>query len=1184
MARISKMPQNQIIDENFELGLDNVICSVPEGADALVLAKIWQQKVAEGTMQDVVFVARDDTRLNNISEGLKFYLPKITPLVIPAWDCQPYDRVSPSYNIVGTRLKAFAILTNRNKMLAAQKKAAPRLILTSLNAIMMRTAPQSYFNRAFLTLKLGNRVNLTDFAAYFIRNGFHKVATVHEKGEFAIRGSIVDVFSGNMTLPARLDFFGDTLDGIKSFDPLTQRSEAKLKGITILPAGEIMLNEKSISSFRNKYVAAFGAAKSEDALYDAISAGRAAAGMEHWLPFFHDDLDSIFDFCQQPVVVSDHQLDESIEARDEQVNDYYTARVEALEHQALGAPLYKPVKPETLYIGKADLAKRLDELVTIKLNSFTIPASIDGAKIIDFGGKISRKFSAERLERNSNIYDIVASFLSKLQQDKQKVVICCNSVGSAERLRDLLIDHDVKNSVVIDNYEQFSALGEGGLAFAPSPISSGFSLPGAHFIAEQDILGDSLKSAHKKKRASDFITEASSLTLNDFIVHIEHGIGQFTGLKTIEVSGNPHDCLELKYAGGDRLYLPVENIELLSRYGGEEIGAPLDKLGGSGWQARKAKLKERIKDIANKLIKVAAERMLRKGQIINEPDHLYQEFVARFGFNETEDQLHAIEDIVSDLQSGKPMDRLICGDVGFGKTEIALRAAFLAVMSGMQVALVVPTTLLARQHYKTFIERFKDLPIRIDQASRLVGQKSLNDTKAAMAAGEVDIVIGTHALLAKNVKFSKLGLLIIDEEQHFGVVHKEALKELQSDIHVLTLTATPIPRTMQLAMTGVRELSIIATPPVDRLAVRTFISPLDPVIIREALLREHFRGGQSFYVCPRVSDLEERADFLREFVPEIKFVIAHGQMTPAALDDVMNAFYDGKYDLLLATTIIESGIDIPSANTLIIHRSDMFGLAQLYQLRGRVGRSKTRAYALFTLPSHGKISENAEKRLNVLQSLDSLGAGFTLASHDLDIRGAGNLLGDEQSGHVKEVGFELYQDMLEEAIASLKSGDLNVEVDEKWTTEINIGIPVLIPDNYVTDLDLRLGLYRRLSGFETKEQIDDFSIELTDRFGKKPEEVIYLLKIMKIKLICRHANIDKVDAGPKGLTIRFRKNNFANPAALMELISTSRGKIKLRDDQRIFLAEGMPHEKDRLRVCGEFTQILGGLLAEIDEE
>ncbi len=1151
----------------------NIISSVPEGADALILAKIWQKNRAEGN--DVVFVARDEQRLDALSQRLKFYLPDENLLTIPAWDCLPYDRVSPAYNIIGTRLKSLAILANRAK----QKSPAPRIILTSINAVMMRTAPVSYFNRSFLTLKLGNRVNLSDFAGYFIRNGFRKVATVHEKGEFSIRGSIVDIFSGNMNKPARLDFFGDTLDSIKSFDPLSQRSDKKLKGVTILPAGEMMLNEKSISLFRKRYVDEFGAVKSEDMLYENISAGRLSVGMEHWLPYFHETLDNIFSFCQSPTIVTDTQATQSITARDEQITDYYNARIEAMQQQGMGAPLYRPIKPSLLYIQKQELDEIFKKNQWVELNNFSVPKVFRGPNIIDFNGKLGRKFSAERQIQDKNIYEIICRHLTELQTAKHKIIIGCQSIGSAERLSNLLADYSLKNSVTVDSFEQFNALGEGALAFATLPMETGFTVGTLNFISEQDILGDSLKSAHKKRRAADFISESSALALNDFIAHIEHGVGQFIGLKTIDVSGKPHDCLVLKYLGGDKLFLPVENIELLSRYGGEEIDATLDKLGGSAWQARKAKLKERIKDIADKLIKIAAERMLKKGQIINNPDHLYEEFVARFGFNETQDQLHAIEDIVEDLQSGKPMDRLICGDVGFGKTEVALRAAFLAVMSGMQVALVVPTTLLARQHYKTFIERFANLPISIEQASRLVGAKKLSQTKQNIQSGAVDIVIGTHALLSKNINFANLGLLIIDEEQHFGVVHKERLKELQSDIHVLTLTATPIPRTLQLAMTGVRELSIIATPPVDRLAIRTFISPLDPVIIRETLLREHYRGGQSFYVCPRVSDLEERAKFLTEFVPEIKFVIAHGQMTPMALDAVMNAFYDGKYDLLLATTIIESGIDIPTANTLIVHRSDMFGLAQLYQLRGRVGRSKTRAYALFTLPTHGKISENAQKRLNVLQSLDSLGAGFTLASHDLDIRGAGNLLGDEQSGHVREVGFELYQNMLEEAISSLKSGEYNVELDEKWTSEINIGIPVLIPENYVNDLDLRLGLYRRLSGFNDKQQIDDFAMELTDRFGKRPETVDYLLKIMKIKLLCRHANIDKLDAGAKGLTVQFRKNNFANPSGLLELIDNSRGRIKLRSDQRLFIAEGMPHEKDRLRVCSEFVGKLSNLAA-----
>ncbi|MEM9269715.1 MAG: DEAD/DEAH box helicase, partial [Pseudomonadota bacterium] len=513
---------------------------------------------------------------------------------------------------------------------------------------------------------------------------------------------------------------------------------------------------------------------------------------------------------------------------------------------------------------------------------------------------------------------------------------------------------------------------------------------------------------------------------------IEHGIGRYTGLETITAAGAPHECIALEYAGGDRLFLPVENIELLSRYGHEE--GLLDRLGGGAWQAKKAKLRERIRDIADKLIRVAAERTLRTADKMVPPEGLWDEFCARFPYEETDDQLNAIEDVLTDMASGRPMDRLVCGDVGFGKTEVALRAAFVAAMSGVQVAVIAPTTLLARQHAQSFAERFHGLPITVRQLSRFVGTREANETREGLAKGSVEIVVGTHALLAKSVKFKNLGLIIIDEEQKFGVTHKERLKQLRSEVHVMTLTATPIPRTLQLALSGIRELSLIGTPPVDRLAIRTYVSAFDQVTIREALLREHYRGGQSFYVVPRISDIAEIEAFLREQVPEVSVLVAHGQMAAGELDDRMNAFYDGQYDVLLATTIVESGLDIPAANTLIVHRADMFGLAQLYQIRGRVGRSKIRAYAYLTTQPRAKLTVQAEKRLRVLGSLDSLGAGFTLASQDLDIRGAGNLLGDEQSGHVREVGFELYQEMLEEAIAKMKAGALEglSEADETW--------------------------------------------------------------------------------------------------------------------------------------------------------
>jgi transcription-repair coupling factor (superfamily II helicase) len=671
-----------------------------------------------------------------------------------------------------------------------------------------------------------------------------------------------------------------------------------------------------------------------------------------------------------------------------------------------------------------------------------------------------------------------------------------------------------------------------------------------------------VRPRRKARRAADLITEATSLAIGDFVVHADHGIGRFDGLTTITALGAPHDCLEIAYAGGDKLYLPVENIELLTRYGSGDGVAQLDRLGGAAWQGRKARLKQRLREIASELIKIAALRQLREAPVLVPPQVEYDEFVARFPYDETDDQAASIQAVLDDLASGKPMDRLVCGDVGFGKTEVALRAAFIAAFSGLQVAVVVPTTLLARQHFATFTQRFKGLPVRVAQASRLVSTKDLQAAKASLAEGTTDIIVGTHALLGKSITFNRLGLLVVDEEQHFGVGHKERLKHLREEVHVLTLTATPIPRTLQLALSGVRELSLISTPPVDRLAVRTYISPFDPVIIREALRRERYRGGQSFYVVPRIADLEEVREFLAEQTPELKVATAHGQLTPGGLEDVMTAFYDGKYDVLLSTAIVESGLDIPNANTLIVHRADMFGLAQLYQLRGRVGRSKPRAYAYFTTPNGQRLTEGAEKRLKVLQSLDTLGAGFSLASHDLDIRGGGNLLGEEQSGHIREVGFELYQSMLEEAVAALKGGDLG-EVQDQWSPQISLGTSVLIPDSYVADLQLRLGLYRRLSALELRPDIDAFAAEMVDRFGELPQEVRHLLDVVEIKGLAKLAGLQQVDAGPKGAVVAFRKNQFANPEGLVAFMQKSRGGVRMQPDHKlVFKADwDLPEER-----------------------
>ncbi|MEK9754149.1 MAG: transcription-repair coupling factor, partial [Rhodospirillaceae bacterium] len=662
--------------------------------------------------------------------------------------------------------------------------------------------------------------------------------------------------------------------------------------------------------------------------------------------------------------------------------------------------------------------------------------------------------------------------------------------------------------------------------------------------------------------------------------HMDHGIARFDGLQTIEVTGAPHDCLRLIYAGDDKLFLPVENIEMLSRYGSEDAGVQLDRLGGAAWQARRARLKERVREMAAELIRIAAQRSLKKSDPLPVPTGVFEEFAARFPFNETEDQERAIADVLADLAGGRPTDRLICGDVGFGKTEVALRAAFVVAYSGKQVAVVAPTTLLCRQHYNVFRDRFQGLPVRIRQLSRLVSAKEAKETKAELADGKVDIVIGTHALLAADVKFKELGLLVVDEEQHFGVAHKERLKKFRAGVHVLTLSATPIPRTLQQALTGIRDMSLIATPPVDRLAVRTFVLPFDPVVIREALMREKFRGGQSFYVCPRIADIARVAERLKELLPELRFGVAHGQMPIRELEDTISSFYDGKFDVLLSTNIVESGLDLPSVNTIVIHRADMFGLAQLYQLRGRVGRSKVRAYAYLTLPPKQKITTAAERRLEVMQTLDSLGAGFSLASHDLDIRGAGNLLGEEQSGHIREVGVELYQQMLEEAVAEARGLSVEEGHESEWSPQISLGLEVLIPESYVADLNVRMQLYRRLAALSERAEIEAFAAEMIDRFGPLPASAENLLQVVALKAICRKAGVDRVDAGPKGAVVGFHDDSFANPAGLVGWLTQHQGTAKLRPDHKVVFMRRWDTPEDRL----EGARYLVGELAKVASE
>jgi transcription-repair coupling factor (superfamily II helicase) len=1129
------------------------VSGAPGGYDAYLAAEAARR--SDGL---VVFVAADDLHAASIEAGVRFFAPKTTVLSFPAWDVLPYDRMSPKPDIGSARLATLAAL--------ARHKKGPAVVVTVINAVLQRVPPRAAIESASFFARAGAKVGYRELAAFLAANGYAAASTVREPGDFALRGGIVDLWPPGSEQPLRMDFFGPELDTIRSFDAETQLSSDTVDAVELLPASETPLDATSISRFRSGYVARFGPADADDPLYESVSAGRKAQGMEHWLPLFHDHLDTLFDFVPGALILLAHQSEEAKAARIALVKDYYDTRKEMLarkndDKQVIKAPPYKPLPPEQLYLSAKEWDAALAKHKVRDLSPFQVPESM---KSVDAGGRAGRDFAPERKQGSVNIFEAAAEHIRTLQSGGKRVLVASWSEGSAERMGGVLADHGLPAIRRVRDWPEALKLHKDGIGISCLEFEHGFETPDIAIVAEQDILGDRMVRQTRQRRAQNFLQEASSLAPGDLVTHIEHGVGRYLGLKTIDAAGAPHDCLELQYDGG-KLFLPVENIELLTRYGADEGNAQLDRLGGVGWQTRKAKMKQRVREMAAELIRIAAARELKALPSVDPPQGAYDEFCAKFPYQETDDQEKAIADVLEDLAKGRPMDRLVCGDVGFGKTEVALRAAFVMAMSGQQVAVVVPTTLLARQHYRGFAERFAGFPLKLRQLSRFVDAKEARETKAALESGDVDVVIGTHALLAKSVVFKDLGLVIVDEEQHFGVGHKERLKSLKADVHVLTLTATPIPRTLQLALSGVRDLSLIATPPIDRLAVRTFVTPFDPLTIREALLREHYRGGQSFYVAPRIADLREAEEFLKATVPEVKSAVGHGQMAPTALEDVMTSFYDRKIDVLISTNIVESGLDIPSANTMVVHRADMFGLSQLYQLRGRIGRAKQRAYAYLTTPADRKLTETAERRLHVLQSLDQLGAGFSVASHDLDIRGAGNLLGDEQSGHVKEVGIELYQEMLEEAVSQMRSGHEAEEIADQWSPQINIGASVLIPESYITDLNVRMSLYRRLATIETREEIERFAAELIDRFGPLPEEVQHLFEIVAIKQLCRIALVEKIDAGPKGATISFRNAQFPNPFALVKLINAHSGTMKVRPDQKVVVTRDWPTPQSRLK-------------------
>jgi transcription-repair coupling factor (superfamily II helicase) len=1099
----------------------------------------------QDSKQSFIWIVPEDADLKALSETLSFFLKNHKILMFPPWDTLPYDRVSPLKDIMVERIKT---------LLEFNTLKSPFILLLPLSSAIQKINNPHGYTRYTETLKKGSVLNFSSWFEFLISLGYRRVETVRDNAEFAVRGGIVDLFVPGEENPFRLDFFGSKLENIRTFDVLTQRTlESKVFEIKLYPTSEVILTPDNISRFKQRFREAFGIQSSQnDPLYLNVSEGKFYPGIEAWLPFFAEKLTTVFDLLPEAWILFEDKCFQNTRYLYEHIQNYYESRLTEPQESYV----YHPIEPQELYLKSEDFEKQINARIRRSFSSFGTPQS---TSVKDFlkplKGVLPFDYQTLALEQKiEKIFEIGKT---------QPVLICAFSEGSLARLQKIIEDYQ-GTARPIQNYEEV-LLEKKGLFLTLLPLAQGFLFHSLFILTESDFLGEKIQKRRALKKADQFIAEASALEKGDYVVHFEHGIGQYDGLENLNISGAAHDCLKVVYLGGDKLFVPVENIDVLTRYGASHTQAQVDKLGSAAWQNRKAKLKNKLKDMAERLLQIAAERALEKGEVIVPPES-FDEFCARFPYVETDDQLKAIEEVLYDLGSGQPMDRLICGDVGFGKTEVALRAAFVAAASHMQVAIVVPTTLLARQHYKNFKERFQGLPFRVEQLSRFVNKKDADKIKEDIREGHVHITIGTHGLLSDSLKFKNLGLLIVDEEQHFGVGHKERLKKFKSHVHVLSMSATPIPRTLQISLLGLRSLSLITTPPTDRLAVQTFIMPYDGLVIREAINREKARGGQVFYVCPRLHDLPKIQEKLEKLLPDLKIAYAHGQIPAATLEKTMLDFDDGKYDLLLSTNIIESGLDVPRANTLIVHRTDLFGLGQLYQLKGRVGRGKAKGYAYFTTPENNKLSKLAEKRLEVLQSLSHLGAGFSLASYDLDIRGAGNILGEEQSGHIREVGIELYQNLLSEAIIKAKESSSKDHDLTLWSPQIHLGLTVLIPESYVADLSVRLTLYRRIASLETREEIDSMAAEMIDRFGPLPDPVSNLFEMILCKQMCFKASIEKIDIGPKGIVLSFYQNQCPYTEKLVEFITKQAGTVKIRPDNKLVFLRSSQNAKDRVNL------------------
>lgn len=1132
---------------NYQLQLKQIkenssIIKISDDAVGFSLSKFIQNS----DRKYFLHITQNDKRLEEIRSQVEFFLPDIKIISFPAWDSLPYDRASPKNSIIATRIKTLIEIT--------QNQDQKILVITTVNSVLQKLSPKNQISNMGFEIKEKNSIPIEKMINFLSDNGYKRIGTANDIGDFAVRGNIIDVIiysklqKNDDLIGYRFDFFGDEIDEIRVFDPITQITSNSVKSVSFFPASEIILNEKSIKNFKQNYQRLFGYPDS-DQLYDHVVDAREYPGMENFLPlFYQDDLDNLFSYfnVEDSFILLEEKTFPDIFDRANKVDEYYRSRLDTIDESRKNGNIYNPLPPEKLYLNEEEFRLNLEKFSVCRFHNFSNPNVND--RNIDLNIKSIPNFLEASKSNKKYVFDLLSEFLQK-ELIGRKIIITTTSEGSRSVISKIL----QQNNFLIKEINQFDDLDnvkKNEIAIAIFDQINGFYSDNLAVISENILLGEKIKRRNKQKLSKRILEEGFALKQKDLVVHMQHGIGRFEGLETMDIGGNKNDFLKITYKNNDNLFVPVEDIDLITKYSGENSLIELDILGGTNWKNRCQKARNRIKIIAKKLINLAAKRKIQKAAIVDVESGFYDEFKNDFPFVETEDQLKAIEEIEQDLIKGYPMDRLICGDVGFGKTEIAMRAAFIAASSGYQVAIITPTTLLCRQHYNNFLQRFSKTKFNISSLYRMNTVAKNREVRSGMENGDVNIVVGTHAILAKNTKFNNLGLIILDEEQHFGVAQKERIKEFKSEIHLLSLSATPIPRTMQMSLSGIKEMSIIATPPIDRIAIRNFVMPYDSVIVKEALMREYQRGGKSFFVVPKIADLRQVEKHLKDLVPEIKIRSAHGQMKPDELDEIMNDFYDNKFDILLSTTIIESGIDIADANTIIIYKAEYFGLAQLYQLRGRVGRGKIRAYSYLMSSAGRKLTKNSVKKLEVMQNIDALGAGFSIASHDMDIRGAGNIIGDEQSGHIKDTGIELYQSMLNEAIENISNEE--VKSIDNYQVKIKLGLSLLISEEYISDIDLRMSIYKRIGNIKSTQEKDGIEMELVDRFGKMPQEVHNLLEISYLKILAKKINIAKIESKGKDIVIEFKNNKFTNVDELLKIVFASEGKIRLLGEKVLF--------------------------------